>query len=217
MSGLQIQGRRLRQTDILKRLTMTIKKQAYNALAFIFIGVGIGLLVKYFNQLTFNFEVSVFDMFALCVTVILAWWVAEKLEKDSDRERCEKDIIIEKLKSMDELIVKLNEKIESNTIMPLTMVTSFINSIDAHSTRIMEQIRNHYPSVINDHQDADYTNELNQLDDLCTNDADGGMVSGIDNDVSVCIYSPERVEDIGVYSNLLSDKIFNLEILVNRA
>ena len=196
---------------------MTIKKQAYNALAFIFIGVGIGLLVKYFNQLTFNFEVSVFDMFALCVTVILAWWVAEKLEKDSDKERCEKDIIIEKLKSMDELIVKLNEKIESNTIMPLTMVTSIINSIDAHSTRIMEQIRNHYPSVINDHQDADYTNELNQLDDLCTNDADGGMVSGIDNDVSVCIYSPERVEDIGVYSNLLSDKIFNLEILVNRA
>jgi len=58
---------------------------------------------------------------------------------------------------------------------------------------------------------------VNQLDDLCTNDADGGMVSGIDNDVSVCIYSPERVEDIGVYSNLLSDKIFNLEILVNRA
>lgn len=30
--------------------------------------------------------------------VIFAWWVAEKLEKDSDKERCEKDIIIEKLK-----------------------------------------------------------------------------------------------------------------------
>ncbi len=66
---------------------MTIKKQAYNALAFIFIGVGIGLLVKYFNQLTFNFEVSVFDMFALCVTVVLVGWVAAKLEKDSDKER----------------------------------------------------------------------------------------------------------------------------------
>lgn len=196
---------------------MISKKQVYNVLVFIIIGIGAGLFVKHFNQLTFNFEVSVFDMFALCVTVALAWWVAEKLEKDSDKERCEKDIIIGKLKSMDDLIDKLSEKIESDTIMPLTMVTSVINSIDALSTRIMEQIRSHYPSVIREHPDADFVVELNQLDDLCTNDADGGMVSDIEHDVSVCVYSPERVEDIGVCVNSLSDKIFNLEILVNRA
>ena len=196
---------------------MISKKKVYNVLAFITIGVGAGLFVKHVNQLTFNFEVSVFDMFALCVTVALAWWVAEKLEKDSDKERCEKDIIIEKLKSMDELIDKLNEKIESDTIIPLTMVTSVINSIDALSTRIMEQIKNHYPSVIREHPDAVLVEELNQLDNLCTNDADGGMVSDIEHDVSVCVYTPERVADIWVCANSLSDKIFNLEILVNRA
>lgn len=196
---------------------MISKKQAYNVLVFTAIGVGAGLLVKHVNQLTFNFEVSVFDMFALCVTAALAWWVAEKLEKDSDKERCEKEILIEKFKSMDELIEKLNEKIESDTIIPLTMVTSIINSIDALSTRIMEQIRIHYPSVLRKYPDANYMEELNKLDDLCTNDADGGMVSDIERNVSVCVYSPERVEDIGECSNLLSDKIFNLEILVNRA
>lgn len=196
---------------------MRNKKRAYNILVFLIIGAALGLFVKYVKQLTFDFEVSVFDLFALGITAALAWWVAEKLEKDSDKERCEKDIIIEKLRSMDSLIVTLNDKIEENDIVSLTSVTSLIGSIDAHSTRITEQIRNHYPKVLQDNKEADYAEELNNLDELCTDDTDGGMVSSIDNGISVCIYTPERKEDISTYSNLLSDKIFNLEILVNRA
>lgn len=196
---------------------MRNKKRAYNILAFLIFGVALGLFIKYAKQLTFDFEVPVFDLFALGVTATLAWWVAEKLEKDSDKERCEKDIIIEKLRSMDSLIVKLNDIIEENDIVSLTSITSIIGSIDAHSTRIVEQIKSHYPEVLQDNEKADYSEELNSLDELCTDDTDGGMVSDINNGISVCIYTPERKEDISTYSNLLSDKIFNLEILVNRA
>lgn len=191
------------------------KKTAYNILSFLFLGLALGLFVKYFRQLTFDFEVSVFDMFALGVTVALAWWVAEKLEKDSAKERCEKDIIIEKLKSMDALVEKLNNKIDDEDLVILTSVTSIIGSIDAHSLRITDQIRLHYPAVLN--QDVDYTAELDQLDDLCTNDEDGGMESVIEGGLSVCQFTPERKEEISSCANLLSDKIFNLEILVNRA
>lgn len=203
--------------DILKRLTKISKKKVYNALAFLVGGVVIGALFKYFKFFTFNFEVSVFDMIALCVTAVLAWWVAEKLEKDSDKERCEKDIIIEKLKSMDALIEKLNEKIEGGDLVILTSVTSIINSIDAHSLRIIEQIKKHYPEVLEDNEDVDYSSELDLLDNLCTNDSDGGMESLNDGGFTVCSYKPERIEDISSCSNQLSDKIFNLEILVNRA
>ena len=201
----------------MKRLTMISKKKVYNILALLVVGIAIGLFLRYFNMLTFNFEVSVFDMFALLVTAILAWWVAEKLEKDSDKERCEKDIIIEKLKSMDGLVEKLNNKIDEDDLVVLTSVTSIIDSIDAHSLRIIEQIRKHYPSVLTENEDVDYSTELNQLDDLCTNDADGGMESLVEDGLSVCQYTPERKEDISSCSNQLSDKIFNLEILVNRA
>ena len=201
----------------MKKLIMISKKTVYSGLACIVVGLIIGLFIKYFKVLRFDFEVSVFELFALFVTVVLAWWVAEKLEKDSNKERCEKDIIIEKLKSMDVLIEKLNNKIEENAVIPLSSVTSIIESIDAHSNRVLDQIKKHYPSVTDNNQNVDYTAELNLLDDLCTNDDDGGLESAIVDGQTVCLYTPGKKEEISTCSNSLSDKIFNLEILINRA
>ena len=196
---------------------MIKKKQVYNILVLFFAGIVVGVIIKYFKSFTFNFEVSVFDVFALFVTAALAWWVAEKLEKDSAKERCEKDIIIEKLKSMDGLVEKLNKEIEEDDLVILTSVTSIINSIDAHSERIMEQLKKHYPSVRTDKEDVNYMAELELLDNLCTDDADGGMASLVEKGLTVCQYTPERKDEISTCTNQLSDKIFNLEIFVNRA
>lgn len=194
---------------------MNKKKVIYNIVAFVGIGIVFGLAIKYYRMLTFNFEVSAFDLFSLVVTVLIAWWVAQKLERDTNQERCEKDIIIEKLKMLDGLIERLNNKIVDEDIMILSSVTSIINSIDAHTNRIKEQIEKHYPSVLK--TNVDFQNELDQLDDLCTNDKDGGMETIIIDENSVCQYTSERKNDIGLCANALSDKIFNLEILVNRA
>lgn len=194
---------------------MNKKKVIYNIGAFFAIGVVIGLVIKYWRMLTFNFEVSVFDSFSLVITVMIAWWVAQKLERDTTQERCEKDIIIEKLKMLDGLIESLNHKIVDEDNVLLSSVTSIINSIDAHTNRIMEQIRNHYPSVLN--PNVDLIDGLNQLDDLCTNDEGDGIVFEIMDVNSVCRYSSERKDCIVSCTNSLSDRIFNLEILVNRA
>ena len=59
------------------------KKKLYNLLVALAVGIIAGLFIKYFRLFSFDFEVSVFDFFQLIVTVFLAWWVAEKLEKDS--------------------------------------------------------------------------------------------------------------------------------------
>lgn len=196
---------------------MIRKKHAYNIIVFLAFGIGLGLFVKYIGRLTFNFEVSVFDSFALCVTAALAWWVAEKLEKDSEKERYEKDIIIEKIRAMDGLVEKLNNKIEGDDPISLTAVNSIFNSVDTISNRIVEILKTSYPSVYKNHLEWDYISELNRLDELCTDDTDGGINFYISDGLSVCTYSPERIEDIGACSNLFSDKLFNLEILVNRA
>lgn len=194
---------------------MIKKKVIYNIGAFFAIGVVIVLVIKYCQMLTFNFEVSAFDMFSLVVTIMIAWWVAQKLERDTSQERCEKDIIIEKLKMLDELIERLNHKIVDEDNVLLSSVTSIINSIDAHTNRIREQIKNHYPSVLN--SDVDFIDELNQLDDFCTNDEGDGIESIIVEGNTVNRYTSDRKNIISSYANSLSDKIFNLEILVNRA
>lgn len=194
---------------------MNKKKVIYNIVAFCGIGVVLGLVIKYWRMLTFNFEVSAFDSLSLVVTVMIAWWVAQKLERDTSQERCEKDIIIEKLKMLDGLIESLNHKIVDEENVLLSSVTSIINSIDAHTNRIREQIKNHYPSVLN--SDVDFIDELNQLDDFCTNDEGDGIESIIVDGNTVNRYTSDRKNIISSYANSLSDKIFNLEILVNRA
>ena len=193
------------------------RKTAYNSLVFLFAGGVIGVLVKHWPLFTFNFEVSVLDVLALIVTVFLAWWVAEKLEKDSDKERCEKDIIIEKLKAVDELVAKLSEKVSDSEIVSLTSIVAIIGNIDALSTRICNQIRTRYSAMVRDHARLFYEDELTELDNLCTDDADGEMVSESRDNSSVCLYSENRKADINNCATRLSDKIFNLEILINRA
>ncbi len=71
--------------------------------------------------------------------------------------------------------------------------------------------------MLENNADVDYSGELDLLDNLCTDDSDGGMESLNDGGFTVCSYKHERIEDISSCSNQLSDKIFNLEILVNRA
>lgn len=201
-------------TNWLKRIR---KKKAYNVIAFLIVGGVIGLIVKHWKYVTFNFEISAFDSFALLVTVALAWWVAEKLEKDSDKERNEKDILIDKLKYLDEQIGKLDEITVYAEIVPLSKVITIIGNLYTVTNHIEEVVKERYPDVFNNNPDASYVPELDRLDFVCTDDADEGMVSGERNHESICIYSEDRKTDIMSYSINISEKIFVLQILINRA
>ena len=193
------------------------RKKAYNIIVFLVIGGIIGLIVKHWKYVTFNFEISAFDCFALLVTAALAWWVAEKLEKDSDKERNEKDILIDKLKYLDEQIGKLDEIAVYADIVPLSKVITIIGNLYTVTNHIEEVIKERYPEVFNNNPDASYLPELDNLDVVCTDDTDRGMVSEERDNQSVCIYSEDRKTDIMDFSVKISEKIFVLQILINRA
>lgn len=201
-------------TSWLKRIR---KKEAYNIIVLLLAGCVVGLIFKHWKFVSFNFEVSAFDCFALIVTVALAWWVAEKLEKDSDKERNEKDILIDKLKYLDEQIGKLDEIALYTELVPLGKIITIIGNFYAVTNHIEEVINERYPSVYKNNPDASYLTELNSLDFVCTDDTGGGMVSEERDDESVCIYSEDRKTDIMSYSASISEKIFVLQILINRA
>lgn len=194
-----------------------IRKKAYNIFVFLVIGGIVGLIIKHWKYVTFNFEISAFECIALLVTVVLAWWVAEKLEKDSDKERNEKDILIDKLKYLDEQIGKLDEIAICADIVPLSKVITIIGNLFTVTNHIEEVIKERYPEVFNNNPDASYLPDLDSLDFVCTDDADGGMVSEYRDNESICIYSEDRKTDIISYSVVISEKIFVLQILINRA
>lgn len=196
------------------------RKQVYNILVFLFFGGVFGLLIKYWHLFTFNFEVSVFDVIALISTVILAWWVAKKLERDSAVERCEKDILIEKLKQMEGLVENVGQKTSVPGIVQLTDVIASIDKFDKLSNRVLETIEQRFSNIIN--PNVDYRSDFEFLDNLCSNDqvegfADNSIVMDEDDGVSTCIYSQERRDAIEQKTLEIIDRLFKLQLLMNRA
>lgn len=199
---------------------MMNRKKVYNIAAFLFAGIILGVIIKYWSSLSFDFKISVFDVFTLIVTAFLAWWVAEKLEKGSTMERCEKDILIEKIKTMDYFIDSIQTKIVSGEAVPLSDVNELIHKFDILSTRVSGVIEQRYNSLFEDERN-DYRNDLENLDDLCTNDNLDEMPDSIRieerDGVSTCTYTIPRKEAIDDITSNISDKLFALQILLNRA
>lgn len=194
------------------------RKRIYNLAFFLAIGVIFGLLIKYFNHFTWDFEVSAFDAFQLIVTAFLAWWVAEKLEKDSAQERNEKDILIEKLKVMDEAVGELKRIILSKDIVPLTDVNRLIGNFDEISHRVVETLKNNYSSILSSEENK-YITDLNLLDTLCSDDNYRPHEIAIEerDNALACMYSPARLNDILGTASIIQDKLFKLQLLLNRA
>ena len=196
------------------------RKRVYNTIVFVFIGCVLGVVVKYWSFLTFNFEVNVFDVLTLIITVFLAWWVTTKLEKDSTAERFEKDILIEKLKVMEGVMENIKQKATETEIVPLSDVIALINKFDVLSHRVLDSIENRYKSLVK--VEVDYRKDLDELDDLCSNDKsetfpDNSIVMEEKDGISTCIYSKDRVDAIDQKSSDIINKLFNLQLLLNKA
>ena len=194
------------------------RKRIYNLAFFLAIGVIFGLLIKYFTHFTWDFKVSAFDAFQLIVTAFLAWWVAEKLEKDSTIERCEKDILIEKIKAMDGIVAALRKIVLSSDIVPLTDVNRLIGSFDEVSNRVLETLEHNYSTILSDAEN-DYRDDIEALDNLCTNDGQDPDSIAVEerDDKSICIYEAERLNSILSSASGIQDKLFRLQLLLNRA
>lgn len=196
------------------------KTQVRNLFLLIAAGLVLGCLVRYWPLITFDFEIALFDVLTLIVTVFLAWWVAKKLEKDSAVERCEKDILIEKLKLMEGIIESVKQKVTATEIVQLSDVIAQIGNFDVLSNRVLGIIEKQYNSIMN--EEVDYRGDFELLDNMCTNDNfDGFSVNSIvmdeHNGVSTCMYSQERRDAIETKASEILDKIFNLQLLLNRA
>lgn len=196
-----------------------IRKKEYNIIACFIVGVFFGLIVKYVDLFSFDFEISVFDAFQLAVTAFLACWVVVKLEKDSAIERCEKDILIEKLKVLEDIISHL-KTMALGDIVPLSDVVTQIGACDILSNRVLTTIQKRYPSLLSN-QDNDYRTDMTDLDDLFTNDQIESMPNSIliddQNGIATCVYTPPRLDAIVSKLSDISNKLFNLQILLNRA
>ena len=196
------------------------KTQVRNILLLIVAGLVIGGLIKYWPLITFDFEIALFDVLTLIVTVFLAWWVAKKLEKDSAVERCEKDILIEKLKLMESIIESVKQKVTETEIVPLSDVNAQIGNFDVLSNRVLSNIEKQYKAILNN--SVDYRGDFELFDNMCSNDhfesfSQDSMVIDEHDGVSTCMYSHERRDAIEAKASEISDKIFNLQLLLNRA
>ena len=121
---------------------------------------------------------------------------------------------------MDDFIESIQTKIVSSETVPLSDVNELIHKFDILSSRVSGVIEQRYSSLFED-EHSDYRNDLDSLDDLCANDNLDNMPDSIRIEerggVSTCTYTMPRKEAIDDITSNISDKLFALQILLNRA
>jgi hypothetical protein len=171
--------------------------------------------------ITFDFEISFFDVVALAISAGLAIYVAGRLEKDTNAERCEKDILIGKLKSLEDIIGTIMKKASDSEIVQLSEIIALIGDFDQLSDRVIKEFqRLKYIYLITNR--SDFRADFGVLDSLCTDDRfddwpSDSIVMDENDSFSTCIYSLDRRSAIQEKASEISDKLFSLQLLLNRA
>ena len=119
---------------------------------------------------------------------------------------------------MDIIISDLRATVLSSDIVPLTDVNRLIGSFDEVSHRVIETLESNYRTILAD-SDNDYREDLESLDRLCSDDEQDPDSIAVDerNGVSSCIYAAERLNSILSSASDIQDKLFKLQLLLNRA
>ncbi len=175
------------------------------------------VFIRNIDQLDFDFSIRFVELLTLGTTVFLAWWVAKRLEKGVSEERFEKELLIKKLADLDGELKEFKNWIDKGSSFLATLMESKLKEYRSVSSQISSELTCRYDSIskdINKGNSLPYL--ITKLKKLCT------LVPADQNDNSIClqeeeyIYNSDRLNEIDKQIILIRDKIFRLQLRINR-
>jgi hypothetical protein len=184
-------------------------------LAFLLLGIFFGTIVKDWPVIKLKPEVDVFagvcTLVSVLVTLLVAWWVTNVLEKRNSNSKTEKDIIIKHIDIVYDIVEETRNKIRAGKIS-YTLAASNIKRIYKNSEIVLSKIKNTSINLENDHLDLIQKNTA-ALRDLLTgnkpNDLDLIITDGFIN------ISEARQTLLDFTLDDLRSEIFTLELAIN--
>ena len=178
-------------------------------------GICIGLPYS-IEDVVISWKIELFDLISLIVTILLAIYVAISLERRVQDDRVEKELHIEQINQIEQIINELESILRSDDIQYQDII-SRISKIRIKKNNIVNAIKDCLPelsAIIKDRTDS-ITRSIDSLKRLLTetsvdNNTDVVMVNGI------LTYSSNRISDISNSIYALENELYRLKIIINR-
>lgn len=163
-----------------------------------------------------SWKIELFDLVSLIVTIILAVYVATSLERRVQDDRIEKELHIEQINQIEQILNELENILREENIQYANVI-SRISKIRIKKNNIVNAIKECLPelsSSIKDKTDI-ITQSIDSLKRLLTD-------TSVDNNTDVVMkdgiltYSFNRISDINNSICALENELYRLKIILNR-
>ncbi len=187
------------------------------AFLILILGIFIGVWVKNWPLIVLKKEVDVFAgiaaIFTVMVTLLVAYWVTNVLEKRNDENRSEKEIIANHVGLLYLILEETRAKVKDGHIN-YSLAASNIKRVYVNTATIITSLVKSSLELEENHEtliQSELSNLKNLLTDTVPNDPDLSVANGI---ITV---SANRQILVDAQLDKIRNEIFNMELAINRA
>lgn len=175
------------------------------------------VVLRNLNQIDFDFKLPVTDLISIGVTVFLAWWVADKIEKGLSEERYEKELLNKKLSELDGYLKDFKNWIDTGDSFLSTVMESRLKEYRRIASQVNKVLENRYNNISKNYQGRNsLPGRITMLKQLCTLVPLRNDSNEITLEEEEYTYDSIRVSMIDRVIDLIREEIFQVQLRINR-
>lgn len=186
-----------------------------SAIVCILVGIAIGLPFS-IEGFSFSWKIEIFDIITLIITVVLAIYVANSLERRVQDDRIEKELHIEQINQIERLLNEIEDITRGDNIQ-YNNIISRISKIRIKKNNVfkaMEECLPEYDSSLKE-RTGNITQTIEFLKRLLTDTSVGSNPDVVMKD-GILTYSISRISEINNAICGLENELYRLKIILNR-
>lgn len=187
---------------------------------FIIVGIIIGFVLtklRYSESVTISSEISLFDVISLLVTVLLAFYVAQILERDVQNTQVGKQMYIAKIEQNESVLSSLNDYIGEDVIL-LSRINNILHRYRTIQNTIHTALKHKSKRGKFKGDCEAIENEAKELNKLLTmTPIDCSDQSNITIREGIITYSTNRITEITTCLLRIDNLLFELKHKINNA
>lgn len=185
------------------------------SIIFLLGGIAIGLPFT-INDISISWKVELIDIISLVVTILLAIYVATSLESRVQDDRVEKELHIEQIRQIEQLICEIENLLRSDSIK-YNEVISRISKIRIKKNNVFGALQECLPDKGSSFKDRidNITQTIDSLKRLLTDTSVDSKTDVVMKN-GILTYSSTRTSDINNAICVLENELYRLKISLNR-
>lgn len=110
------------------------------------VGVILGLIIGFWDNIYWNFEISLFNVVSLLSTVFVTIYVAKVIQKTLQQRSNKDNLIIKRIDVIDDKLERIGEFIQLDGFSYKTLTSNF-STLYVSLKRVLEEVKRFYPDV----------------------------------------------------------------------